>query len=100
MCDMAEISRISRENGIKIVEDAAQAFCGSLNGRRAGTFSSAAGFSMNPMKVFAACGEAGMVVTDDYETYNRLLSLRYNGMVKKVSSFNFRTFWFKYTFKC
>jgi dTDP-4-amino-4,6-dideoxygalactose transaminase len=35
------------------------------------------------MKIFAACGEAGMVLTDDAAIYERLVALRYNGTVNK-----------------
>jgi dTDP-4-amino-4,6-dideoxygalactose transaminase len=34
---------------------------------------------MNPMKVLAALGEAGAIATDDPDTYERLIELRYNG---------------------
>ena len=83
MCEMDRISEIADKHDIHIIEDAAQSFGAEYQFQKAGSFSSVAIFSMNPMKVFAACGEAGMVVTDDYETYNWLLSLRYNGTVKK-----------------
>ncbi len=83
MCNMTDIMKIVDEHGIFLIEDACQSFNAKYHDKKAGSFGNVGCFSMNPMKVFAACGEAGMVVTDDYETYNRLLSLRYNGTVKK-----------------
>ncbi|MES9855332.1 MAG: DegT/DnrJ/EryC1/StrS family aminotransferase [Sedimenticola sp.] len=83
MCDMQALSEIAEEHNLALVEDAAQAYGASLNGRPAGSFGNLACFSMNPMKVFAACGEAGMIVTDDTEQYERLLALRYNGCVNR-----------------
>ena len=83
MCKMTDIMNIVDEHGIFLIEDASQSFNAKYHNKEAGSFGNVGCFSMNPMKVFAACGEAGMVVTDDYETYNRLLSLRYNGTVKK-----------------
>ena len=38
---------------------------------------------MNPMKIFAACGEAGVIVMDEPEIDDRLLARRYNGTVNK-----------------
>jgi dTDP-4-amino-4,6-dideoxygalactose transaminase len=38
---------------------------------------------MNPMKVFAACGEAGFVATDREDAADALRALRYNGMVDR-----------------
>ena len=83
VCNMVDIMKIADEHELAVIEDAAQSFGATLNNKMAGSFGNVGCFSMNPMKVFAACGEAGMVVTDDYETYNWLLSLRYNGTVKK-----------------
>lgn len=83
VCQMGPLRAIAQEHGIKIVEDAAQAFGATHHGRPAGSFGELASFSMNPMKVFAACGEAGMIVTDDPGLSERLIILRYNGTVNK-----------------
>jgi len=79
MCDMKKISIIAKENNLFIIEDAAQAFCSELNGKRAGTFSTAAGFSMNPMKILHAYGEAGVVTTNSKQIYNKVKQLRHAG---------------------
>lgn len=82
-CDMSELGRIAEQHGVLLVEDAAQAFGALHQGRPVGSFGDIACFSMNPMKVLAACGEAGMIVTDRPEIYERLVSLRYNGTVNR-----------------
>jgi dTDP-4-amino-4,6-dideoxygalactose transaminase len=79
MCDMKSISAIAAANDLLVIEDAAQAFGASINGKNAGTFSAAAGFSMNPMKALGGYGEAGVVVTDDQSVYDRLKRLRHAG---------------------
>jgi dTDP-4-amino-4,6-dideoxygalactose transaminase len=79
MCDMAEICSIATANNLIVVEDAAQAFGASLQGKKAGSFSLAAGLSMNPMKVLGGYGEAGVVVTNDEIIYKRLRQLRHAG---------------------
>ena len=61
LCEMKPLQKLARTHGLHLVEDAAQAICGSLGSRRAGSFSTAAAFSMNPMKVLHGYGEAGAV---------------------------------------
>jgi dTDP-4-amino-4,6-dideoxygalactose transaminase len=79
MCDMTQLLKLAKSNDLLIIEDSAQAFGASINGRMAGTFSVAAGFSMNPMKAFGGFGEAGIVVTDEESIYRRLKKLRHAG---------------------
>ncbi len=83
VCQMTELMRIAEQHGLMVVEDAAQAFGASHDGRKAGSFGLVACFSMNPMKVFGACGESGMVLTDDDAVYERLVALRYGGTVNR-----------------
>jgi dTDP-4-amino-4,6-dideoxygalactose transaminase len=83
VCRMNELAALATEHGLALVEDAAQAFDASHHGRKAGSFGALACFSMNPMKVFAACGESGMVLTDREGLYELLISLRYNGTVNR-----------------
>tara|TARA_A100001011_G_C14319001_1_gene849477 strand:+ start:1102 stop:2211 length:1110 start_codon:yes stop_codon:yes gene_type:complete len=79
MCEMKKIKKIAIKNKLKIVEDAAQAFGASIDNKKAGTFSSAAGFSMNPMKMFGGYGEGGMVVTNSKKIFDKLKILRHAG---------------------
>lgn len=83
MCDMKAIMAVADRYGIAVVEDAAQAFGAEQNGRRAGSIGTLGCFSMNPMKVFNAFGEAGAVVTDDGSLAEKLRSLRYAGTINK-----------------
>ncbi len=83
ICKMDALTALAQRYNIKLVEDAAQAFGSTLAGKRAGSFGDVACFSMNPMKVFAACGEAGIIVMDDPLIYEKLMALRYNGTVNK-----------------
>ena len=83
ICCMDELVAIATSHGLVLIEDAAQSFGATYRGRVAGSFGQMAAFSMNPMKVLAGCGEAGAVVTDDTELYERLVALRYNGCVNR-----------------
>jgi dTDP-4-amino-4,6-dideoxygalactose transaminase len=83
ICQMDKILDIAKKNRIMVVEDAAQAFGATYQGQKAGSFGNVACFSMNPMKVYGALGEAGMIVTDDKNIYDKLTYLRYNGTINK-----------------
>lgn len=83
VCDMNAIGAIARRHGIAIVEDAAQAFGATMNGRPAGSFGALAAFSMNPMKVLRAYGDAGVILTDDPGHVTRLNQIVYAGVVDK-----------------
>ena len=84
MCDVLAIRAIAEENKILFLEDASQAFGAQRDGYVSGEASDVGMFSLNPMKVFNACGEAGVLVTNDEAVYQRVMSLRYNGMIDKV----------------
>lgn len=83
VCRMDEIMKIARKHRLIVVEDAAQSFGATYKGKMSGSFGDLACFSMNPMKVLAALGEAGAVLTDDASYRDRLVALRYNGTVNK-----------------
>jgi dTDP-4-amino-4,6-dideoxygalactose transaminase len=55
---------VAARNGLWVVEDAAHAHGSALNGKSAGSFGIAAGFSFYPTKVMTSA-EGGMIVTDD-----------------------------------
>lgn len=65
LCDMESINEWASANGLKVIEDAAQAH-GAIRGeRRAGHWGHAAGFSFYPGKNIGALGDAGCITTDD-----------------------------------
>ena len=88
MCDMFKISKIAKEKSLHIVEDAAQAICSSLNGKKAGSFSTIAAFSLNPMKVLNAYGECGFVSTMNYSLRNKVLMMRHAGTAQDKKKIN------------
>ena len=87
VCQIEKIVEIAAEHGVMVIEDAAQAFGAASNGMPAGSFGQISCFSMNPMKVFAGYGEAGVVVTDYLEVAEKVQSLRYAGTVNKEDCF-------------
>jgi len=64
-CSMKEIMRVAHEYGLFVVEDVAQAFGCSVDGRKLGSIGNAGAFSFFPSKNLGGFGDAGMVATDD-----------------------------------
>ena len=63
---MDEILKISKENNLLVIEDAAQAHgAKTKDGRSAGNIGDAAGFSFYPTKNLGAMGDGGAVTTND-----------------------------------
>ncbi len=62
--DMDAFLKIGMETGIPIVEDCAQAYCCSYQGKLAGTMGAISAFSLNHFK-HITCGSGGMVLTND-----------------------------------
>jgi len=73
------------ECGIKVIEDAAQAFGAEYDGRKAGSLGHAGCFSFHPSKPLGGIGDAGMVVTDDFDAAARMRARCNHGQVLKYS---------------
>lgn len=86
---MAEILKISKENSLLVIEDAAQAH-GAKNkyGKRAGNIGDAAGFSFYPSKNLGALGDGGAITTNDDALAEIIKKLRnYGTSTKYVNEF-------------
>ena len=81
--DMTALSSIAGNHGLKLIEDAAQAFGASWNGVRAGALGDIAAFSFYPTKNLSAFGDAGMVTTGDAVSAERARMLRAHGMRRR-----------------
>ncbi len=71
--------------GLPVIEDAAQALGGALDGTRAGSLGDVATFSFYPSKNLGAFGDGGAVVTADEQTAERVRALRFHGSRDKRS---------------
>jgi len=83
-CNMDEIFAISQDSGSIVIEDAAHALGARYHdGSMVGNckYSLMTGFSFHPVKSIA-CGEGGMITTNDKNIYNKLLRLRSHGINK------------------
>lgn len=83
MCALEEVIPQLHAKGIKIVEDAAQAFgaCRRVGDEltRAGCVGDMGCYSFFPTKNLGGCGDGGMVVAREPETADRLRRLRVHG---------------------
>ena len=85
--DMDPIMEVARANGLKVIEDCAQAHGTHYKGKQVGSIGDAAGVSFYPSKTLGAYGDAGMVLTNSDETAEQLKLLRDNG----------RTSWYEHS---
>lgn len=83
LAEMAPIAGWCARRGVALLEDAAQAHGAIRDGRRAGAFGDAAGFSFYPAKNLGAAGDAGAVVTPRAEVAERLRRLRDHGQTER-----------------
>ncbi len=86
--NLEELRKLANEYGCWIIEDACHAPGGFFiddNGNKQncgnGNFADLAIFSFHPVK-HIACGEGGMITTNDEKLYNKLLLLRTHGITK------------------
>ncbi|MFQ5700630.1 MAG: DegT/DnrJ/EryC1/StrS family aminotransferase [Acidobacteriota bacterium] len=73
---MDRILEIARDRGILVIEDAAQAHGAAFGTRPVGGIGHLGCFSFYPTKNLGACGEGGIVVTNDAGRARRLRMLR------------------------
>ncbi len=73
--DVEALERLSREKGVHLIEDAAEALGQEWRGRRCGSFGTVSTLSFYPNKLITT-GEGGMVLTDDEALAKRLRRLR------------------------
>lgn len=77
--DYMEISRIACKYGLKILEDCAQGFGGSIGSKMACSFGDVSATSFFPAKPLGCYGDGGAVFVDDDELKSQLISLRMQG---------------------
>ena len=77
--DYNRILPIAEKYGLKVLEDGAQGFGGSINGKKACSFGDMSTTSFFPAKPLGCYGDGGAVFTDDDEVAERLKSIRAQG---------------------
>ena len=94
MADMDAIVAVAKRHGLPIIEDACQAHGAEYRGVRAGSIGLSGCFSFYPGKNLGACGEGGIVVTNDDDQMKMIRMLRDWGQEQRyhhvLKGFNYR----------
>jgi dTDP-4-amino-4,6-dideoxygalactose transaminase len=80
LCDVKAVTAAAERNSLVVLEDAAQAIGCTFEGKPAGNFGVAAGFSFYITKNLGAAGDAGMILTNSDEFAETCRSMRIHGM--------------------
>jgi len=84
--DMDPIMRIARAHNLIVVEDAAQAIGAEYKGRKVGSIGDCGCFSLHPLKTLNACGDGGVITTNDQNLHTSLVQLRNIGLKNRDES--------------
>lgn len=92
--DMDPVLEIAKKYKLKVIEDACQAHGAEYKGRRVGSIGDMGCFSFYPGKNLGACGEGGIVVTNNPDYTRTIRMLRDWGQEKKyhhvLKGYNYR----------
>jgi len=80
---MELIMAIAEKHGLQVVEDCAQAVFAEYKEQRIGSFGAVNCFSLHPLKTLNACGDAGIMTTNDPDVYAKLRWLRNGGLLTR-----------------
>lgn len=83
---MPEIMDIAKKYNLLVLEDSAQSHGAAIDGKKAGNWGDASGFSFYPGKNLGALGDAGAITTNNTELANMLKALRNYGSHEKYKN--------------
>lgn len=86
LAPMRSIMNIAEEHGLLVLEDSAQAHGAMIDGKKAGNWGHASGFSFYPGKNLGALGDAGAVTTNDPDLAKVVRTLGNYGSQKKYEN--------------
>ena len=86
---MKELQAVAKKHGVEVIEDAAQAVGAKLAGQPVGTFGRIGCFSLHPLKNLNACGDGGMIVTNNDAIAQRAKLLRSHGQPNRNDCLEF-----------
>ena len=86
LAEMPEIMQIAKQHNLLVLEDSAQSHGAQIQGKKAGNWGHASGFSFYPGKNLGALGDAGAVTTNDAELATMLKALRNYGSHEKYKN--------------
>lgn len=83
VCQMDALTHIARKHKLLVIEDAAQALGATYKGKKAGSWGLTGCFSFYPAKLLGACGDAGLVATNNKAIYEKIKLYRDHGRKTK-----------------
>ena len=93
-CDMEAIMEIARKYKLKVIEDCAQSHLAEYKGKKVGNFGNIATFSFYPGKNLGAYGDAGALVTNNKDYFEKAALLYNHGRKEKyfheTEGYNYR----------
>lgn len=81
-CDMAALNEVARRHKLAVIEDCAQAFGATVDGKAVGSMGDTGSFSFYPTKVLGGYGDGGMITTNSDAVNEHIRRLRNHGAVK------------------
>ncbi|MCA9718737.1 MAG: DegT/DnrJ/EryC1/StrS family aminotransferase [Myxococcales bacterium] len=78
-CEIDAIAELCRQRQLTLIEDCAQAYGARFRGRQVGAHDIGC-FSLHPLKIFSACGDAGFIVVNSEAERDQLKLLRNLGL--------------------
>ena len=73
------IDEVAKKHNLIVIEDFAQAFGGSIGGKKAGSFGDVSATSFYPAKPLGCYGDGGAIFTDDDDIAEKIRSIRVHG---------------------
>lgn len=86
LADMPALSSLAKRKNLLLLEDSAQSHGAAIDGRRAGNWGDASGFSFYPGKNLGALGDGGAITTNDAKLAETLRALRNYGSHEKYKN--------------
>jgi dTDP-4-amino-4,6-dideoxygalactose transaminase len=83
--DMNPLLAFAEEHGLAVLEDVAQAFGGTYEGRKLGSLGDGGAFSFYPSKNLGAYGDGGLLATNDDIVARRARALREHGSLRRYA---------------
>jgi dTDP-4-amino-4,6-dideoxygalactose transaminase len=75
MVDMTRLMGWANSRNVTVIEDASQAHLATCDGKFAGTFGNVGVFSLYPSKNLGALGDAGVVISNDFDLIEKIRKL-------------------------
>lgn len=86
-CDIKEIKDIADDHNLIVIEDNAESFGASIDGRKVGTYGDSAMVSFCQNKIITT-GDGGAIVTDNRDIYEKLKLIRSHGRLDTENYFD------------